>query len=263
MSDFRFSGRIVAALAAVAATLALVGSAPAEASTPTVVHIALTAHPRFVTATGGVAKPADVVAVTGRVSVASGRVVLQRRTGVTWKDVARSTVGSHGVFRLTAHALPVGANVLRVVRAASHHQKAVATGDFTVVVLRAHTPPVVPQPGPITDPVPAPPANRTYNGPNWIYGQRPYDDCRGAVSKGAGNRQADPKFVAEPVMTQTDETDELDPHATAASPLVDTGTTLVPGLSALPATDLAGNPRVADGNGDGKAVVDVGAYERQ
>ena len=27
--------------------------------------------------------------------------------------------------------------------------------------------------------------------------------------------------------------------------------------------DLAGNPRVADGNGDGKAITDIGAYERQ
>jgi hypothetical protein len=48
----------------------------------------------------------------------------------------------------------------------------------------------------------------------------------------------------------------------AGSPLIDAGT---PG--ALPAdqptTDLAGNPRIVDGNGDGSAQGDIGAYEFQ
>jgi hypothetical protein len=42
------------------------------------------------------------------------------------------------------------------------------------------------------------------------------------------------------------------------SPCVDIGSNDTPGL---PATDLAGNPRVADGDGDGNSIVDMGAYE--
>ena len=42
------------------------------------------------------------------------------------------------------------------------------------------------------------------------------------------------------------------------SPCVDTGDNNAPGL---PATDLAGNPRVMDGDRDGNSVVDMGAYE--
>ena len=45
----------------------------------------------------------------------------------------------------------------------------------------------------------------------------------------------------------------------AGSPLVDAG---VPDPS-LPAADAAGDPRVVDGTHDGRAVVDIGAYERQ
>jgi hypothetical protein len=44
------------------------------------------------------------------------------------------------------------------------------------------------------------------------------------------------------------------------SPAVDTGDSE---LADLPETDLAGNPRIADGNGDGHAFIDRGAFERQ
>jgi len=44
------------------------------------------------------------------------------------------------------------------------------------------------------------------------------------------------------------------------SACIDVGNNNVPGL---PTTDLAGNPRVFDGNGDGTAIVDMGAYEYQ
>ena len=42
------------------------------------------------------------------------------------------------------------------------------------------------------------------------------------------------------------------------SPSIDTGTNL---LHALPATDFNGDPRIKDGNGDGMAVIDMGAFE--
>jgi parallel beta-helix repeat protein len=43
------------------------------------------------------------------------------------------------------------------------------------------------------------------------------------------------------------------------SPCIDAGTNNAPGL---PETDFDGNPRVADGDGDGVARVDIGAFER-
>jgi parallel beta-helix repeat protein len=46
----------------------------------------------------------------------------------------------------------------------------------------------------------------------------------------------------------------------SASPCVDSGAISTPGL---PATDLAGNPRVVDGDRNGTAIVDMGAYEYQ
>jgi serine protease len=44
----------------------------------------------------------------------------------------------------------------------------------------------------------------------------------------------------------------------SSSPAIDAGTLSVPHL---PPTDFAGNPRVVDGNGDGTALPDMGAYE--
>ncbi len=48
--------------------------------------------------------------------------------------------------------------------------------------------------------------------------------------------------------------------SSSASPCVDTGNNSAP---SLPATDLAGNPRVVDGDRNGTAVVDMGAFELQ
>lgn len=50
-----------------------------------------------------------------------------------------------------------------------------------------------------------------------------------------------------------------DPHLPPASPCVDAGTHSLPG--GLPAVDLDGNPRPIDGNDDGQATIDLGAYE--
>ncbi len=77
---------------------------------------------------------------------------------------------------------------------------------------------------------------------------------------GAGNINADPKFV-DPSNGNL----RLD----IGSPCIDRGnnyTDYYPRLSGLqlaPALDLDGNWRIVDGNGDGNAVVDMGAYEFQ
>lgn len=62
-----------------------------------------------------------------------------------------------------------------------------------------------------------------------------------------GNISADPLFLSA-----------TDFHVQWGSPAVDAGNNSAPNL---PATDFDGNPRVVDGNGDGIAVVDLGAYE--
>jgi hypothetical protein len=66
-----------------------------------------------------------------------------------------------------------------------------------------------------------------------------------------GNISADPLFV-----------NELggDFHLAPGTPCLDSG---LNGLAAISDTDVEGNPRVVDGNGDGNAVVDMGAYEKQ
>jgi len=65
-----------------------------------------------------------------------------------------------------------------------------------------------------------------------------------------GNISVDPLFIDS----------ALNFRLQSSSPAVDAGSNSAPGL---PATDLDGNPRIVDGNGDGNAVVDLGAYELQ
>jgi hypothetical protein len=77
---------------------------------------------------------------------------------------------------------------------------------------------------------------------------------------GDGNINADPKFV---------DLFGRNLRLGGGSPCMDRGNNLmdyyptVPGLQLLPDTDLDGNWRIVDGNGDGRAVVDMGPYERQ
>jgi hypothetical protein len=77
---------------------------------------------------------------------------------------------------------------------------------------------------------------------------------------GAGNINTDPKFVDK---------DGGNLRLQSGSPCIDRGNNYldyfptVPGFQLLPATDLDGNWRVVDGNNDGTATVDMGAYERQ
>jgi hypothetical protein len=64
-----------------------------------------------------------------------------------------------------------------------------------------------------------------------------------------GNISVDPRFVSS----------SLDFHLDLASPAIDAGSNLAPGV---PGTDFAGSARVLDGNSDGTATVDMGAFER-
>ena len=73
----------------------------------------------------------------------------------------------------------------------------------------------------------------------------------GANPTVADNISADPMFIYPTAD---------DYQLQEGSPCIDAGTNDAPGL---PVTDADGNPRVVDGNGDGTAIVDMGAYEFQ
>ncbi len=77
-----------------------------------------------------------------------------------------------------------------------------------------------------------------------------YSDVQGGWI-GTGNIDTDPMFA---------DTLSEDFHLTQYSPCIDVGTPDTTGLN-LPPWDLDGNIRVWDGNGDGVAVIDMGAYE--
>jgi parallel beta-helix repeat protein len=74
-----------------------------------------------------------------------------------------------------------------------------------------------------------------------------YTDMTGSWTSSANNITADPLFIGGG-----------DFHLQAGSPCIDTGLNSAPGI---PSTDFEGNARIIDGNGDGTAIVDMGAYE--
>ncbi len=76
-----------------------------------------------------------------------------------------------------------------------------------------------------------------------------YSDVKGALA-GEGNIDADPLFV---------DMSAGDLRLAPGSPCIDAGTNSPAG--GLPPRDIEGNPRPVDGNGDGVAVADMGAYE--
>ena len=75
--------------------------------------------------------------------------------------------------------------------------------------------------------------------------------------EGEGNIDVDPLFAD----TNSLYPEEWDLHLLTGSLCIDAGTNTPDG--GLPDTDLDGNERVVDGDGDGSAIVDMGAYEYQ
>jgi hypothetical protein len=88
------------------------------------------------------------------------------------------------------------------------------------------------------------------------YSAYPFAGVTGVADGGTTHHDIDLTMTAPGFVDET----AGDARLTAGSPLVDAGD---PALTDGPATDLAGLPRLRDGNGDGTAVRDIGAYEYQ
>ena len=82
-----------------------------------------------------------------------------------------------------------------------------------------------------------------------ILGLPVFGPCSNETTSTGGNIFTNPLFVNSAAG---------DYHLSPGSPSIDTGDNTAPNL---PATDLDGNPRLQDGNGDGLVVVDMGTYE--
>src|SRR5207248_3863907 len=86
---------------------------------------------------------------------------------------------------------------------------------------------------------------------NDVFGFSPFPTAYGGFCGNQtglnGNISVDPQFIDAP---------NGDFHVRPGSATIDAGTSEL-----APATDLIGIPRPADGNGDGGAAVDMGAYE--
>jgi hypothetical protein len=96
-----------------------------------------------------------------------------------------------------------------------------------------------------------------------------YGEMGGSWHVEAGNQNVDPGFVSRgfwqvegPAIDSPDDVWVAgDSHLGPDSPCIDTGSDAAPGPGVLPAEDFEGDPRIVDGDGDGLAVVDIGADE--
>ncbi|BEP14426.1 hypothetical protein acdb102_27370 [Acidothermaceae bacterium B102] len=144
------------------ATAAVHHAAPAK--------VLVLAKPVNVVATRTVhGKHVGVLRVAGRVTpVRAGRVVLQRRTGSHWADVAKGALGKRATFGLVDSSLPFGRSVLRVVEARSGASAQAVSASFAVTVVMptvvaplplppAPVPPSPPTTAPVTPPAAGPP----------------------------------------------------------------------------------------------------------
>jgi hypothetical protein len=84
-----------------------------------------------------------------------------------------------------------------------------------------------------------------FSGQEWV--SVAFSDVGESLFPGPGNLSSDPKFL-DPA--------SRDYRLRGRSPAVDAGTN-----TAAPTTDLRGLARPLDGNGDGVAVTDMGAFE--
>ena len=78
-----------------------------------------------------------------------------------------------------------------------------------------------------------------------------YSNVQGGFWSGEGNINEEPFFAGSGVFPY---------QLSAGSPCIDAGTPDTTGLN-LPESDLMGNVRIWDGDGDGIAIIDMGAYE--
>jgi hypothetical protein len=83
----------------------------------------------------------------------------------------------------------------------------------------------------------------------WTSGGTGFDGSCATDSGSKGNISADPTFVSP---------SKANYRLLAGSPAIDVGDN---SAASLPHTDIAGNPRIINGNGGPTAIVDMGAYE--
>jgi len=83
-----------------------------------------------------------------------------------------------------------------------------------------------------------------------------YSDVQGGYS-GTGNIDADPLFIDVDGPDDVSGTEDDNPRLSVGSPCIDTGDD----AAVTESTDLDGNIRIVDGDGDAAPTVDMGAYE--